>query len=80
MLDYPNKSNIENFKKRKAAGEIAPTASIGGGIGIHGTRKKEEYIIDYFTNWTDGCVSLRYSEIFELYELLPVGTEVIIQL
>jgi len=80
MLDYPNKNNIENFNKRKAKGEISPSASIGGGIGIHGTRKQEEYIIDYFTNWTDGCVALRYSEIFELYELLPIGTEVVIQL
>ena len=36
-LDYPTPDDIEKFNKRKEKGEIPANASIGGGIGIHGT-------------------------------------------
>lgn len=78
LLDYPNKESIEKFKKRKASGLIPANAKIGGGIGIHGTRPNEEYAIDRYVNWTNGCISLKYSDVFEIYEMLPVGTEVVI--
>jgi lipoprotein-anchoring transpeptidase ErfK/SrfK len=32
--------------------------------------------VDKFMNWTNGCISLKYSDIFELYEMIPLGTEV----
>jgi len=76
LLDYPNKESIEKFKKRKASGQIPASAKIGGGIGIHGTRPKEEYAVDRYVNWTNGCISLKYSDVFEIYDLLPLGTEV----
>ena len=78
LLDYPNKESIEKFKKRKASGQIPANAKIGGGIGIHGTRPKEEYAVDRYVNWTNGCISLKYSDVFEIYDLLPLGTEVVI--
>ena len=28
------------------------------------------------SNWTNGCISVKYSDIFELYEMIPLGTEV----
>lgn len=78
LLDYPNKESIEKFKKRKASGLIPANAKIGGGIGIHGTRPNEEYAVDRYFNWTNGCISLKYSDVFEIYDMLPVGTEVVI--
>lgn len=79
LLDYPNNESVEKFNERKATGEIPSSASIGGGIGIHGTRKDEEFAVDRYQNWTWGCISVKYSDIFELYDLLPVGTKVVIQ-
>ncbi|HRP55972.1 L,D-transpeptidase [Agriterribacter sp.] len=79
MLDYPTKESYEKFKMRKASGAIPKKASIGGGIGIHGTRPNEEWVIDKYINWTEGCISVRYSDMDELYDMLPIGTEVIIE-
>lgn len=79
MLDYPTKESLERFKERKATGEIPKKATIGGGIGIHGTRPNEEWVIDKFINWTAGCIAVRYTDMDELYDMLPIGTEVIIE-
>lgn len=79
MLDYPTKESYEKFRVLKASGSIPKKATIGGGIGIHGTRPNEEWVIDKFINWTSGCISVRYSDMDELYDMLPIGTEVIIE-
>lgn len=79
LLDYPTKESYEKFKMLKASGAIPKKASIGGGIGIHGTRPNEEWVIDKYINWTAGCISVRYSDMDELYDMLPIGTEVIIE-
>lgn len=76
LLDYPNKESYQKFNERKKKGQIPKTAKIGGGIGIHGTRPHEEYAVDKFMNWTNGCISVKYSDIAELYEMIPIGTEV----
>lgn len=76
LLDYPNRESVSRFNQRKKEGLIPGSARIGGGIGIHGTRPHEEYAVDRYINWTEGCISLKYSEVFELFELLPVGTVV----
>lgn len=79
MLDYPTKESYEKFNTLKATGAIPKKATIGGGIGIHGTRPNEEWVIDRYVNWTAGCISVRYSDMDELYDMLPIGTEVIIE-
>ena len=79
MLDYPTKESYEKFRALKASGAIPNKATIGGGIGIHGTRPNEEWVIDKYINWTSGCISVRYSDMDELYDMLPIGTEVIIE-
>ena len=79
LLDYPNDESLQKFQQRKRGGQIPSSAKVGGGIGIHGTRPHEEYAVDKFLNWTNGCISLKYSDIFELYQMIPVGTEVTIQ-
>lgn len=80
MLDYPTKENIAKFNARKAKGMLPANAQIGGGIGIHGTWPHEEYAIDRYQNWTEGCISTKNNYIEELFDLLPVGTRVDIQL
>lgn len=79
LLDYPNEEDKEKFKKRKAEGIIPKNAKIGDGIAIHATRPQEEWTIDNFYNWTDGCISVKYTEMKDLFSYIPVGTKVTIQ-
>jgi murein L,D-transpeptidase YafK len=79
LLDYPTPESHRRFKERKASGLIPKSARIGDGIAIHATRPEEEWTVDNFYNWTDGCVSVKYSEMKELYDYIPVGTTVTIQ-
>lgn len=79
MIDYPNKESFEKFNQRKAQGLIPPNAQIGGAIGIHGTWPHEDFAIDNKVNWTEGCVSTKNLYIEKLFEVIPVGTTVIIQ-
>ena len=79
LLDYPNQESFQRFQKRKAQGLIPANARIGDGIAIHATRPGEEWTVDNFYNWTDGCVSVKYSEMKDLYSYIPSGTKVRIQ-
>jgi murein L,D-transpeptidase YafK len=79
LLDYPTPESHRRFAERKAKGLIPKSARIGDGIAIHATRPEEEWTIDNYYNWTDGCVSVKYSEMKELYDYIPVGTTVTIQ-
>lgn len=78
LLDYPNSDSYRKFNYRKSNGIIPRNARIGGGIAIHATRPQEEWTVDYFQNWTDGCISLKYTEARDLYSYIPVGTKVTI--
>ncbi len=79
LLDYPNKASVQLFKDRKSKGIIPSNAKIGGGIAIHATRPQEEWTVDNYYNWTDGCISVKYSEMKELYSYISSGTQVTIQ-
>ena len=79
LLDYPNPTSMQKFNERKAKGLIPKTARIGDGIAIHATRPQEEWTVDNFYNWTDGCVSVKYTEMKDLYSYIPVGTPVTIR-
>lgn len=79
LLDYPNDVSIQKFRDRKLHGLIPKNAKIGNGIAIHATRPEEEWTVDNFYNWTDGCVSVKYSEMKDLYSYIPVGTPVTIK-
>jgi murein L,D-transpeptidase YafK len=78
-LDYPTKTDIDKFNQRKAQGLIPKKAKIGGGIAIHGTWPKDEMVVDYFQNWTNGCVALKNEEMEDLFNLVPIGTKVTIR-
>ena len=79
LLDFPNEESIKKFNERQSHGLIPRTARIGSGIAIHATRPQEEWTVDYFQNWTDGCISLKYKEAKDLYSYIPSGTPVTIQ-
>jgi murein L,D-transpeptidase YafK len=79
LIDYPTKADIEKFNQRKAKGLIPKNARVGSGIGIHGTWPRDEMVVDYFQNWTNGCVSMKRQEMNEVYDMIPIGTRVTIR-
>lgn len=78
-LDFPTAADIAKFNLRKQQGLIPPFAKLGGDIGIHGTWPHEDYAIDQYQNWTEGCISLKNEHIKQLFAMIPVGTRVTIQ-
>jgi murein L,D-transpeptidase YafK len=78
-LDYPTQESWDKFKQRKQRGEIPASASIGGGVGIHGVFPHEDFVIDRYKNWTMGCVSMKNDDVLEVYGYTPVGTRVVIR-
>jgi murein L,D-transpeptidase YafK len=79
LIDYPTPADQAKFKDRKSKGLIPSKARIGNGIGIHGTWQRDDMAVDYFQNWTNGCISLKRSEMEELYAMIPIGTRVSIR-
>lgn len=79
FINYPNQESWQKFNRRKAQGMIPRSAKIGGGIGIHGTWPNDNIVVDDYTNWTQGCVSLRNTDMDEIYSFVPAGTKVIIR-
>jgi len=79
MLDYPTKDDYTKFVYRKQHGQIPPNAKLGGGIGIHGVWPHEDYTIDQYQNWTEGCISMKNKDVEELYNIIPVGTKIYIR-
>lgn len=78
-LDYPNEESRTKFNQRKQKGEIPANASIGGGIGIHGTWPHDDYMVDRYKNWTEGCISMKNEEVKEVYGYAGSGTKVTIK-
>ena len=78
-IDYPTKESWDKFNLRKQRGEIPANARIGGSIGIHGTWPHEDFQIDRYRNWTMGCISMKNSDVQELYRYINSGTKVIIR-
>jgi murein L,D-transpeptidase YafK len=79
LLDYPTGESVQRFNERKKKGLLPKNAKIGSGIAIHATRPEEEWTVDNFYNWTDGCVSVKYTEMKDLFSFIPVGTPVTIK-
>ncbi len=79
IVNFEYSYGVDLFNQRKAQGVIPKTAKIGNGIAIHATRPSEEWTVDNFYNWTDGCVSVKYTEMIDLFSYIPVGTRVTIQ-
>lgn len=71
LLDYPNEVDRARFIRARREGRLPPNAQIGGLIEIHGEGGRG-------VDWTEGCVALRNEEMRQLFELVPVGTPVVI--
>ena len=78
-LDYPTKASLQKFNERKLKGEIPKNAKPGGGIGIHGTWPHEDFVVDRYNNWTNGCIALKNSDVQDVYRYLQIGTPVVIK-
>ncbi len=78
-LDYPTADSKAKFNLRKQKGEIPANAQIGGGIGIHGTWPHEDFVIDRFKNWTEGCISMKNEDVKEIYTFTKAGARVTIR-
>lgn len=78
-LDFPTSADVNKFNNRKQQGLIPAYAREGGGIGIHGTWPHDERVVDQYQNWTDGCISMKNEHVKQLYDMVSVGTKVIIQ-
>jgi murein L,D-transpeptidase YafK len=50
------------------------STALGGRVGIHGYGGRQELPID----WTEGCIALHDADIDYLYDVVPLGTPVII--
>lgn len=70
-LNYPNAIDEKNFSENLASGRIPPNAEIGGSIEIHGEGGTG-------TNWTDGCIALKNSDMDSLFQMVEEGTPVTI--
>jgi len=75
-INYPNAIDLARFNELRDAREIPAAARAGGHVGIHGTDRPSLNLGEI--NWTTGCISVNNSDIFELAELLPIGTLVVI--
>jgi hypothetical protein len=69
LIDYPNEEDQRRFAKSKKSGELAAGARIGGLIEFHGGGRN---------GLTDGCIALDDEQMLELFQLIPLGTPVII--
>lgn len=76
MLDYPTLEVLEKFERRKKKGLVEEAANPGNGIAIHGVWPHDDYLIDQFKNWTDGCISLKNEQLLDLARFVMVGTKV----
>lgn len=79
LLDYPNEDSRRKFNERKANNTIPKNATIGHSIGIHGTFKGGEEMIDLGFGWTDGCVALKPEDINDLYNFVFPGMRVYVR-
>jgi murein L,D-transpeptidase YafK len=78
-VDYPNDDDRKEFYTKKQQGLLPANAKLGGSIGIHGTWPGEDWVIDRKQCWTMGCVSVKNLAIDSLYNLMPIGTKVVIK-
>ncbi len=71
-ISYPNESDKANAKRLGVPA--------GGQVGIHGDRGGVAGFFQRFDKrWTDGCIAIRNADIQEIYDLVAVGTPIMIK-
>ncbi len=71
LINYPNKTDVQEFNERIRNGQLPADASIGDLIEIHGDGGKGGH-------WTQGCVALKNSDMDILFKYVSRGTPVTI--
>ncbi|HOP05252.1 MAG TPA: L,D-transpeptidase [Tenuifilaceae bacterium] len=78
-INYPTADSWKKHNQAKREGAIPQNAKIGGEIGIHGVPTGLNYLIDVKYNWTLGCISLKNSDVNEIYPYITGTTKIVIQ-
>jgi hypothetical protein len=71
LIDYPNETDREEFRREIARGALPKNAKIGNLIEIHGDGGRG-------IDWTEGCISLINSEMDVVFKIANEGTPVTI--
>lgn len=81
LLSYPNEGDLQRYAMALNARRVpvidGEPAGPGSAIGIHGSDRERENLTG--VDWTWGCVSMLNEDVAELYDLVPVGTPVLIE-
>jgi murein L,D-transpeptidase YafK len=81
LLSYPNDTDRARYVEALAEGRVpvidGRPPGLGGEVGIHGTDRTEANVRG--VDWTWGCISLLNEHIRELYDIVPIGTPVLIK-
>jgi murein L,D-transpeptidase YafK len=79
-IDYPNEVDRQAYAVDAAAGRIPLFArelpGLGGSVGIHGNDRPGDQAAG--RDWTKGCIAMRNQDVAVLYELVDVGTPVVV--
>lgn len=80
LLSYPNADDRSRYAMALSEGRVpiidGRAPGIGGAVGIHGTDREDSNVRG--DDWTFGCVSLLNQHVAELYDMIPIGTPVLI--
>ncbi len=71
LLNYPNESDKEEFRKEISSGTLPPSSKIGSLIEIHGNGGRG-------IDWTEGCIALTDSDMDVVFKIAREGTPVTI--
>jgi murein L,D-transpeptidase YafK len=73
-IDYPTAQSWQNHFRAKSSGEIDELLPIGGQVGIHGVPAGKDALIEQRSNWTLGCISLKNTDVNEIYPFIKIGS------
>jgi murein L,D-transpeptidase YafK len=81
LLSYPNDGDRQRYAMALNEGRVpiidGRAPGLGSAVGIHGTDREDANVRG--VDWTWGCISLLNPHVEELYELVPLGTPVLIE-
>lgn len=73
-LNYPNIESWKRYGNAKSNGTLKFSDSIGSNVGIHGLPQDQDNLMEKNKNLTDGGISLKNSDINEIFDLVKEGT------
>jgi murein L,D-transpeptidase YafK len=80
LLSYPNDDDRTRYALALSEGRVpivdGHVPGLGSAVGIHGSDREDSNARG--DDWTFGCVSLLNQHVVELYDMIPIGTPVLI--